>query len=96
MVIENTTHAQEHAFATGTVVKNRGRLWRVDGQEEDVLIATAIDTGEPEQYKFYIPFEESRPCRRKPLRCAGDRDRPVQGQGAAGGRSDEVDGARQA
>ena len=54
------------AFAPGTVVKNRGRLWRVDGQEEDVLIATAIDTGEPEQLKFYIPFEDIRPGRLEP------------------------------
>jgi hypothetical protein len=46
VVTESATHAQQHAFAPGTVVKNRGRLWRVDGQEEDVPIATAIDTGE--------------------------------------------------
>ena len=66
MVIESAAHTQEHAFAPGTVVKNRGRLWRVDGQEEDVLIATAIDTGEPEQLKFYIPFENVRPGRLEP------------------------------
>lgn len=35
MVIEGATHAQEHAFASGTIVKNRGRLWRVDGQGKD-------------------------------------------------------------
>jgi len=66
MVIESATRAQEHAFAPGTVVKNRGRLWRVDGHEEDVLITTAIDTGEPEQLKFYIPFEDIRPGRLDP------------------------------
>jgi hypothetical protein len=33
MVIENATHGQQPAFAPDTVVKNRGRLWRVDGQD---------------------------------------------------------------
>jgi hypothetical protein len=54
------------SFPPGIVVKNRGRLWRVDGQEEDVLISTAIDTGEPEQFKFYIPFEDIQPGRLEP------------------------------
>ncbi len=66
MVIDSATHAQQPIFAPGTVVKNRGRLWRVDGQEVDVLIATAIDTGEPEQFKFYIPFEDIQPGRLEP------------------------------
>jgi superfamily II DNA or RNA helicase len=60
------TQSDRPTFPPGTVVKNRGRLWRVDAQEKDVLVATAIDTGEPEQLKFYIPFEEIRPGRLEP------------------------------
>jgi hypothetical protein len=45
MAIESTTRVEERTFAPGTVVKNRGRLWRVDGQEQDVALATAIDAG---------------------------------------------------
>jgi hypothetical protein len=29
------------AFAPGTVITNRNRLWRVDAQADDVLIATS-------------------------------------------------------
>jgi hypothetical protein len=47
MADQVTTQTDSPTFLPGTVVKNRGRLWRVDGQGEDVLIATAIDTGEP-------------------------------------------------
>jgi hypothetical protein len=36
-------------FAPGSVIRNRSRLWRVDGQEGDVLIATSIDGGEAEE-----------------------------------------------
>lgn len=39
-------------FAPGTVIATRSRLWRVDGQEGDVLIATSIDGGVAEQTKF--------------------------------------------
>jgi hypothetical protein len=56
MADQVTTQTADPIFPPGTVVKNRGRLWRVDGQDEDVLLATAIDTGEPEQLKFYIPL----------------------------------------
>lgn len=66
MTARKNTRQHASPFAPGTVVKNRGRLWRVDGQEDDVLIATAIDTGEPEQLKFYIPFEDIRPGRLEP------------------------------
>jgi superfamily II DNA or RNA helicase len=66
MADQVTTQTDSLTFPPGTVVKNRGRLWRVDGQEEDVLFATAIDTGEPEQLKFYIPFEDIRPGRLAP------------------------------
>ena len=50
-------------FAPGTVITNRHRLWRVDGQERDVLVTTSIDGGETEQQKFYLPFEDVRPGR---------------------------------
>ncbi|MFC2030590.1 DEAD/DEAH box helicase [Chloroflexota bacterium] len=66
MPIHSATQADTPAFAPGTVVKNRGRLWRVDAQEQDALIATAIDPGQPEQTKFYIPFEDLRPGRLEP------------------------------
>jgi hypothetical protein len=66
MARHSTTQTDKPTFAPGTVVKNRGRLWRVDGQDEDVLIATALDSGEPEQLRFYIPFEDTRPGRLEP------------------------------
>jgi superfamily II DNA or RNA helicase len=49
------------SYAPGTVVRARSRLWRVDGQEENVLIATSIDGGETERTKFYIPLEDIQP-----------------------------------
>jgi ERCC4-related helicase len=49
------------SYAPGTVVRARSRLWRVDGQEDQVLIATSIDGGEAERIKFYIPLEEIEP-----------------------------------
>ena len=52
-----------HIYAPGTVIRNRSRLWRVDGQERNVLIATSIDGGEAERTKFYIPFEQIQPGR---------------------------------
>jgi SNF2 family DNA or RNA helicase len=51
------------AFAPGTVITNRNRLWRVDAQAGDVLIATPIDGGSPEPHQFYIPLENIRPGR---------------------------------
>ena len=51
------------AFAPGTVISNRNRLWRVDAQTGDVLIATPIDGGEVEPQQFYIPLESIRPGR---------------------------------
>ncbi|MCP4535875.1 MAG: DEAD/DEAH box helicase [Chloroflexi bacterium] len=53
-------------FPPGTVIRNRSRLWRVDGQERNVLIATSIDGGEAERTKFYIPFEDIQPGRLEP------------------------------
>ena len=50
-------------FAPGTVITNRNRLWRVDACEGHILIATAIDSGQAEQCKFYVPFEDIRPGR---------------------------------
>ncbi len=66
MADRRITQSDSPSFAPGTVVKNRGRLWRVDAQDGDVLIATAIDAGEPEQLKFYIPFEEIQPGQLEP------------------------------
>lgn len=51
MVTESAAHAHQHASAPGTVVKNWELLWRVDGQEEDVLIATAETHSEREEYE---------------------------------------------
>lgn len=45
-------------FSPGTVISHRNRLWRVDGQDGDVLTATAIDTGEAIPKRFYVPFEK--------------------------------------
>lgn len=53
-------------YAPGTVVKNRDRLWRVDAQMEEVLLATSIDGGEPEQRRFYMPLEDICPGRLEP------------------------------
>ena len=50
-------------FPPGSVIRNRSRLWRVDGQDGDVLVATSIDGGEAEQTRFYVPFEDIRPGR---------------------------------
>jgi ERCC4-related helicase len=54
------------AFAPGSVISNRSRLWRVDAQEGDTLIATSIDGGEAEQINFYVPFEDIQPGRLEP------------------------------
>jgi len=53
-------------FAPGSVIRNRSRLWRVDAQEGDVLVATSIDGGEAERVKFYVPFEDVRPGHLEP------------------------------
>ncbi len=53
-------------FPPGSVIRNRSRLWRVDGQEGDVLVATSIDGGEAEQTRFYVPFEDIQPGRLEP------------------------------
>ena len=53
-------------FTPGSVIVARQRLWRVDAQAQQVLTATAIDGGEPEQRQFYLPFEPVRPGRLEP------------------------------
>ena len=53
-------------YPPGTIIRARSRLWRVDGQEGNVLIATPIDGGTPEQTKFYVPFEHIEPGRLEP------------------------------
>ncbi len=61
------------SHAPGTIIRARRRLWRVDRQEEDVLLATTIDGGESEQRRFYLgadpegaPFERIEPARLDP------------------------------
>ncbi len=49
-------------FQPGTVVRNRGRLWRVDELVGDVLVVTSIDGGQTEQHDFYLPFEDIAPA----------------------------------
>jgi len=53
-------------YAPGSVIRNRSRLWRVDGQEKNILIVTSIDGGEAERTKFYVPFEDIQPGRLEP------------------------------
>ncbi len=53
---ENSQYLAEN-FVPGTIIRNRNRLWRVDGQDGKVLIASSIDASHPEQFKFYLPLE---------------------------------------
>ena len=53
-------------LAPGAVIKNRGRFWRVDALDGDILTATALDGNATEQYRFYIPFEDIQPGRLAP------------------------------
>ena len=49
----------EQSCAPGSVIKNRDRLWSVDAQLGDVLVATSIDGGETQQERFNIPLEDA-------------------------------------
>jgi len=56
--------ASARSYQPGTVIRARHRLWRVDRQEGDILLATTIDGGESEQHRLYLghdiagqPFE---------------------------------------
>jgi hypothetical protein len=49
---------EARSLQPGSVVRNRGRLWRVDDVDGEVLVATSIDGGLAEQYDFYLPFED--------------------------------------
>ncbi len=66
MAIQGPIQSERRALTPGSVVKNRGRSWRVDALQGDVLVATSIDSGQPEQQKFYIPFEKIQPGRLEP------------------------------
>ncbi|NLE99979.1 MAG: DEAD/DEAH box helicase [Anaerolineales bacterium] len=57
-------------YSPGGIIHARSRLWRVDEQEEEVLTATAIDGGEADPVRFYIPFERIEPGHLD-LPCAG-------------------------
>jgi len=50
-------------YPPGSIIANRNRLWRVDAQMGDVLVATSVDSGHGEQRRFYIPYEDIRPGR---------------------------------
>lgn len=47
-------------FIPGSIVENRGRLWRVDLTENNILTASSIDGAVPEIHKFFLPFERVR------------------------------------
>jgi SNF2 family DNA or RNA helicase len=53
----DTAQVDTESFSPGTVVSARGRLWRVDQQDGDVLTATPIGSGDAEQQRFYVPVE---------------------------------------
>ncbi len=53
----DTDHVDTESFSPGTVVSARGRLWRVDQRDEEVLTATPIDSGDAKQQRFYLPVE---------------------------------------
>lgn len=66
----STTTSRLPSFAPGVIIRARRRLWRVDRQEKDVLLATTIEGGESEQHRFYLgvdadgaPFERIEPAR---------------------------------
>jgi superfamily II DNA or RNA helicase len=44
-------------FSPGTVISARDRLWRVDQQDDQILTATPIDSGDAGQQRFYLPVE---------------------------------------
>jgi hypothetical protein len=49
---------EARSLQPGSVVRNRGRLWRVDDVDGEVLVATSIDGGLAEQHDFYVPFKD--------------------------------------
>jgi len=48
----------QQSFSPGTVISARDRLWRVDQQEDKILTATPIDSGDAGQQRFYLPVED--------------------------------------
>ena len=44
----------------GDIVELRGRLWRLDSIENNIIAATNIEGGEIEQRRFFLPFETIR------------------------------------
>ncbi|HMN15289.1 MAG TPA: DEAD/DEAH box helicase, partial [Bellilinea sp.] len=47
-------------YSPGTLVHARRRLWRVDGQDDDILYLTAVDEA-TRQTRLYLPVEEVTP-----------------------------------
>jgi len=62
----SSTEQVRQPFVLGSIVELRSRLWRVDDQQGDVLVATSIDGSPSERRKFYLPFETVRPGRIAP------------------------------
>jgi SNF2 family DNA or RNA helicase len=54
------------SFLPGSIVANRGRLWRVDQQDGKVLMASSIDGAAPDPHKFYLPVEKVTPAKLDP------------------------------
>ena len=48
-------------YSPGEIIEARKRLWRVDGQDENVLHATAINAASA-QAKLFLPIEKVRPA----------------------------------
>ena len=57
-------------FPPGAIIRNRGRLWRVDGVQGEVLTATSLDGAQADQGRFYIPFEKIQPGQITPPQSA--------------------------
>ena len=53
-------------YPPGAIIRNRGRLWRVDDVQGEVLTATSLDGAQADQGRFYIPVEKIQPGRITP------------------------------
>jgi superfamily II DNA or RNA helicase len=54
------------SFLPGSIISNRGRLWRVDLQDGKVVTASSIDGAAPDIHKFYLPVEKVKPAKLDP------------------------------
>lgn len=53
-------------FPPGSIVSNRGRLWRVDQHDGMVLTVSSVDGAAPDIHKFYLPVERVRLAQLEP------------------------------